>query len=256
MQLTLTQKDMIFHSFQAHKFSSNRMVPTVTMTINIDLSQLLKLKNAVNAGKKVPHITLTHLVIKAVADTLVKFPILYSFFDGKKIIPNPELVVNIPVDIENHVEYITIHSPELKNITVISQECLHELEQIHNDKGQFYQFLLQMHRASFMTKLTHLLSSNGTIEFLRRHYGNFPISNFGSFQIDNGSLALSQPMIAGLCIGALKPVTVRKNTEFTEVMNLPLTLSFDHRVLDGAYGGKFLNEVKILLEHPDTILMI
>ncbi len=248
MQPEMTQRDIMFRRFQTHKFKRESMVPTVTMTVNLNATHLIELKNKVNKiNSDSSHITITHIITKAIADTLIRYPILYSFFDGENIIQNPEIVLNIPVDTENHVEYIVVHSPELKSIWDISIEFKNELKNIRNGNGKFMSFLQQM-------SMNHSNSSiDSPIEFLRQHYGNFVISNFGSFNIDSGSLALSQPMIAGLCIGAITPIVRRKSNKWIETMNFQLTISFDHRAMDGAYAGKFLNEVKQLLENPDEI---
>ncbi|AKA70416.1 2-oxo acid dehydrogenase subunit E2 [Clostridium scatologenes] len=248
MQSEMTQRDIMFRHFQMHKFKSESMVPTVAMTVNINTTQLTELKSRVNKiNGHISRITITHIITKAVADTLVRYPILYSFFDGKNIIENPEIVLNIPVDTENHVEYIVIHSPELKSIMDISIDFRDELKDIRNGHGKFMSFLQQMSMDQSHS------SADSPIEFLRQHYGNFVISNFGSLNIDSGSLALAQPMISGLCIGSITPIVRRKSNQWIEIMNLPITISFDHRAIDGAYVGKFLNEVKQLLENPDRI---
>lgn len=251
MQSEMTERDIMFRRFQMHKFRRESMVPTVTMTVNLNATQLIELRNRANKiNSHISHITITHIITKAVADILIRYPILYSFFDGKHIIQNPELVLNIPVHTENHVEYIVIHSPELKSIWDISIEFKNELTNIRNGYGKFMGFLQQMSMNQSKS------STDSPIEFLRQHYGNFVISNFGSFNIDSGSLALSQPMISGLCLGAITPIVRSKSNQLIETMNLPLTISFDHRVIDGAYAGKFLNEVKQLLENPDKIFNI
>jgi len=251
MQTTLTQRDIMFRQFQIHKFNRKRMVPAVSMTISVNASEIIKLKNALNkSNENSPHITVTHIVMKAAADTLIKHPILYSFFDGKRIVQNPELMLNIPVDVESHVEYITISSPESKSLSEISSEFRDELHNINSGNGKFMNFLLNINDMSFAGKLIYILKLNGTFNFLREHYGNFPISNFGSFHIDNGTLVLSQPMIAGLCMGAITPLS--GGEAGTSILSL--TITFDHRAIDGAYAGKFLNDLKTLLERPDNIM--
>jgi pyruvate/2-oxoglutarate dehydrogenase complex dihydrolipoamide acyltransferase (E2) component len=256
MKTIMTQQDIMFRNYQIRKFDNKKMVPTVTMMININVSRMIDLKKEANNSEISDlHITITHIIMKAVADVLIKFPILYSFFNGSKIIDNPELVLNIPVDIQNHVEYITIHRPDSKTLLEIANECFNELEKIHNNEGDFMKCIQHMNSIPFWIKKLHALISDGTIDFLRQHYGNFVISNFGSFNIDNGSLALSQPMIAGLCINAISPVISMNINGYITTMNLPLSIAFDHRAVDGAYVGKFLNEVKKLLESPEKLFV-
>lgn len=246
MRQEVTQRDIMFRRFQMHKFRSEGMVPTVTMTININATRMIELKNRANINTNNSHITITHIITKAIADKLKRYPLLYSFFDGKEIIENTELVINIPVDVENHVEYIVIHKPESKTLLNIATEFRSELDQIRIKNGEFMNLIKQMNALSDTSK-------KSPIEFLRHHYGNFVISNFGSLNIDMGSLALSQPMIAGVCIGSAKSAIQRNLNEWIETMYFPLTISFDHRPIDGAYVARFLNEVKQLLENPDTI---
>ncbi len=247
MQQEVTQRDMMFRRFQIHKFRSEGMVPTVTMTININAARMIELKNRANINNDYnSHITITHIVTKAIAVTLKKYQVLYCFFDGKEIIENTELAINIPVDIENHVEYIVIHKPELKTLMDISIECRSELNKIRSGNGEFMKIIKQMSALSNT-------SPNDPIVFLRKHYGNFVLSNFGSLNIDMGSLALSQPMISGICIGSVKSVMLRESNNWIDTRYFPITISFDHRPIDGAYVGRFLNEVKKLLENPDII---
>lgn len=238
MQQKMNQADLMFRKFQVWKFRRRNAVPAVFMAIQVNAEELVRRKNEINLpGKAAAHVTVTHMVIKAVADVLVRYPLLYSFYSGKKAIENPELVVNVPVDVGNHVEYIVIHSPETKTLPDIAMECKNEIENIRKGDGQFIHFLEQLNKTPL-----HLFFENGRdiLGITRKYYGNFPISNFGSFGVSHGFLALSQPIVAGLCIGTL------------DQGNLPITISFDHRVVDGAYVGRFLNEVKRALESFST----
>ncbi|MFT8351795.1 2-oxo acid dehydrogenase subunit E2 [Clostridium saccharoperbutylacetonicum] len=257
METTMTQIDIMFRNFQIKKFNNKFMTPTVTMLINADISSLIELKKKANDNENLnTHITITHVVAKAVADVLMKFPILYNFFNGSKIIHNPELVLNIPVDVENHVEYITIHKPDSKTLVEISNEFANELKKINNKEGEFMKYLQRMNEIPFLIKKLHTLISNDTINFMRQYYGNFVISNFGSFNVNSGSLPLSQPMIAGLCIGAISQVISNSVNDHMTIMNLPISISFDHRAIDGAYAGKFLSELKNLLENSEKLFNI
>lgn len=240
MQSALTQRDQIFRHYQINKFKREGIVPTVTMTVQIDVTRMLQLKDIINADRAFSsHITITHIVTKAVADTLKEYPLLFCFFNGKEIIENQVLAINIPVDVENHVEYIVVHNPDSKPLSVIAEEFADELNRIRSGNGTFFNIIKQWHQTS-----SNLNSD--PIEFLRRHHENFIISNFGSFHIDNGSLALAQPIISGLCVGSISPSYCGKYI-------LPLTLSFDHRPVDGAYVGRFLNDVRKLLENPEKL---
>jgi pyruvate/2-oxoglutarate dehydrogenase complex dihydrolipoamide acyltransferase (E2) component len=248
MNIGTSERDIIFRNFQILKFKSENMVPAVTMTVNIKVNQMIKLKYAANKADTGTHITVTHIFMKAVADTLMDYPMMYSFFDGKSVVPASRLVFSIPVDIENHVEYIVIKEPETKTIEDISTECNKELANIRSGNGNFLNFIKQISSDPSKT-----IGNNFSVDDLlkvQEYYGNFAISNFGSFHIAYGSLVLSKPMVAGLCVGSIEPV-IQKDEKggYVEVMNMPVTVSFDHRVVDGGYAGRFMNALKFVLEN-------
>ncbi len=247
MQQLLTQKDIMFRRFQIHKYRAEGMVPTVTMMITVDVTHLLELRAIANRNNQSStHITITHLVIKAVADALKNYPLLFSFFTGKDIIENNELVISIPVEVEQHVEYIALHHPDRKSLGSIAEETAEELDKIRSGNGAFLKTLKRLMENPRGSDLDPM-------EFCRQHLGNFPISNFGSFHVDSGSIAIAQPIISGICIGSVKPSTYMQSGQWREAMELLLTISFDHRPVDGAYAGKFLNSVKKLLECPERL---
>jgi pyruvate dehydrogenase E2 component (dihydrolipoamide acetyltransferase) len=249
MTQSFTQKDMLFRRFQIHKYRAEGMVPTVTMTVTANITHMLELRRIANFQKIYSsHITITHLLTKAVADALKDYRLLFSFFTGKEIIENRELVISIPVDVEQHVEYIALHHPDGKNLSSIADETTEELNKIYAGNGTFFKVMKELMENSSGSTLDPL-------DFCRQHLGNFPISNFGSFHADNGSLAIAQPIIAGMCIGSAKPSALWQSGQWQECTLLPITISFDHRPVDGAYAGKFLDSVRKLLESPEQLFV-
>ncbi|MDO8690584.1 MAG: dihydrolipoamide acetyltransferase family protein [Dehalococcoidia bacterium] len=91
----------------------------------------------------------------------------------------------------------------------------------------------------------------GTLEFADVGGGTFTVTNLGSFGVDTFTPVINQPESAILGVGrvAQKPVAV--NGEVIVKWMMPLSLSIDHRVIDGAPGARFLNTVKDLLEAPE-----
>jgi pyruvate/2-oxoglutarate dehydrogenase complex dihydrolipoamide acyltransferase (E2) component len=187
-----------------------------------------------------------HLVTKAVADTLKQYPILFSFFTGKEIVDNQEMVISIPVDVEQHVEYIALHNPDDKSLLSIAMETTAELANIRSGKGDFLKNLQRL-----MENKNE--SESDPLEFCRQYLGNFVISNFGSFHVDCGTIVIAQPVISGICVGSVKPSVFLQSGQWRETMMLPLTISFDHRPVDGAYVGRFLDSVKKCLESPERL---
>lgn len=244
---TETQRDRMFRQFQIHKYRAEGMVPTVNMTVLADVTRLFALKAAANAeAGTAAHITITHLVTKAVSDTLQNYSLLFGFFTGGEVIENQELAVCIPVDTEQHVEYIVLRSPNQKSVSEIAAETEAEREKIKTGEGTFLTALEKMMG-------TPDRENPDPLEFCRKYLGNFPISNFGSFHADQGAIVIAKPVVSGLCIGAARTSVCCRAGLFQECILLPLTISFDHRPVDGAYAGKFLNSVRELLEHPEPL---
>ena len=240
------EREKLFRKFQIEKFKRSCSVPCVSMTMDICVEKLLAERlNYNNSIKKEDKITLTHILIKAVSKALKQFPDLYGYFDGRRVISFENIKINLPVAEGNHVEYVVIENPDTKSLKEISHEVKSEVENISKGRGTFYLslkglFMLPAFARSIVT----------SIPFVRRrsaykNYGNFPITNFGSFGIKNGVPVISSPMISVLCLGAIQKASDKLN-----ICNiLPVTLVFDHRPIDGAYGGKFLNCLKELIEN-------
>ena len=250
------EKERLFRRFQIMKFDKNRRVPAVSMTIDIEMDRLLALRSEANAKREASlRISLTHLFMKASAKTLLHFPFLYASFDGKKIVDAKEMVFNIPVDIENHVEYVVLHNPDKKRLDEIVKESRGQVERIQRGEGEFYLYLKRFMRIpAFIRKIAMRFPSR-SIDFLQKHYGNFVITNLGSFGVASGVPAMSMPMIAVLCLGALQEKAVRNaagQCVFRQFISA--TLIFDHRPLDGAYAGRFLAAMRELMEQrPETL---
>ena len=82
------ERDDLFRGFQAGKFNRKRSVPAVSMTVDVDIGKLEAIRGAYNEGRpRAEGISLTHVLIKAAAVALKDFPVLFSAFDGRKVVP-------------------------------------------------------------------------------------------------------------------------------------------------------------------------
>ena len=239
---SIDKKERLFRKFQIEKFGLKKSVPTVSMTVDIYIDRLQEkraLKN--NHLEKENKITITHCFIKAVGHSLTEFPDLYSYFNGKKNISNSTIKINLPVAENNHVEYVVIENPQLKRIEDIAFEVKKEVIDIRNNSGKFYKEMSRLYKLpKFIRHIIHN-NLNICIKTAAKNYGNFPLTNFGSFGVKNGTPVLSGPIVAALCIGSIEIAN--------GVQIIPVTLVFDHRPVDGAYAGKFLNLLKKKIEN-------
>jgi pyruvate/2-oxoglutarate dehydrogenase complex dihydrolipoamide acyltransferase (E2) component len=138
------QRDQVFRKFQREKFAARRAVPAVSMTVNADITALQVARKSHN--EKLPateRVSLTHILIKAAGVVLRDFPDLYAAFDGRKLVYFESVRINLPVAEGNHVEYVTVDSPEIKSVGKIAGEVREEIARIRTGQGSFYQVLLK-----------------------------------------------------------------------------------------------------------------
>ncbi|NOZ22785.1 MAG: 2-oxo acid dehydrogenase subunit E2 [Planctomycetes bacterium] len=250
----LTEADRMFRTFQIQKFDTKRLIPAVSMSVSADVTKLMELRKQANERRgKERRVTVTHVALKAACDTIMDFPVLYSSFNGKRVVENPELVLNVPVDVESHVEYLVIRDPASMTFAEFIDVCYDELEKIQRGEGEFRKKVEFIVKVPFFIRKLVMKFPSQQIKFLRKHYGNFVVSNFGSIGADAGTLASAQPMIAVLCMGRIASTPVEKEGGYEFKPMLPLAMTFDHRPVDGGYVGRYLAALKALLEAPEPV---
>jgi pyruvate/2-oxoglutarate dehydrogenase complex dihydrolipoamide acyltransferase (E2) component len=244
------KREKLFRRFQIEKFSRRKSVPCVSMTLDINVTDLQNSRKTYNSGKSESETaTLTHALIKAVSVVLKEFPVLYSLFDGKNIISSKKIKINLPVSEGSHVEYVIIESPENKSLREIASEVKEEVDRIRAGRGGFYLWLKRLFMLPWCVRFFVLNMMFIGVRLAYKSYGNFPITNFGGFGVKNGTPITSAPIIAVLCFGAIqKQVCCTGEGKQESSDFLPVTLVFDHRPVDGAYAGGFLNKLKSLIE--------
>jgi pyruvate dehydrogenase E2 component (dihydrolipoamide acetyltransferase) len=233
-------REAAFRKFQLGKFDPRRAVPAVSMSIGVDIAQVQALRASLNHGlPPAGRVSLTHVLIKAAGATLASVPELYAAFDGRRVVYSERIRINLPVAEGKHVEYVIIDSPQAKSLKEIAEDVRAEVERIREGRGSFFASLRASMRAPrFLSRAVGTLPSV-RVRLFNESYGNFPITNFGSFGVEGGVPALASPAIGALCLGKVKE---------GHPSILPLTLVFDHRCLDGSEGGRFLCALKGVLE--------
>jgi pyruvate/2-oxoglutarate dehydrogenase complex dihydrolipoamide acyltransferase (E2) component len=240
-----SEADNLFRWFQTLKFDPKRSVPQVSMTIDIDIKKSEDIRRKFNESlPKHESVSLTHVLIKAVALKLIEFPLLFSLFDRSKAVISDKVRINLPIAHGNHVEYCVIDSPESKSLVNIAYEVRAEQDRISNNKGTFKVNIQRLLKIPVFLRSFIAKKIIGSHINTYKSYGNFPITNFGSFKVKNGVPIIMSPITGAMCLGLVNNFL------------LPVTLVFDHRIIDGAYGGNFLNSLKELLEKEPQLLFI
>lgn len=216
-----------------HMVYSKHTSPHVTAYVEADLTDLVNWRNANKVAFQEKHgekLTFTPLFVDAVARAIKEFPNINASVDGKNIIVKE----NINVGMATALPSGNLIVPVVKNA---DQKSLPEI-------------------AADVNRMANLARENklGGDDIKG---GTFTISNVGTFGSLMGTPIINQPEVAILATGIIKKsaeVITRDGVDSIEVRNMiMLSLSFDHRVVDGFLGGSFLRQVADNLEASYTI---
>lgn len=221
--------DRIRKIIAEHMVLSKRTSPHVTSFIDADVTRLVTWRNAnkekflAAEGQK---LTLTPIFIDAVAKALYEFPMVNISVDGDNIIKKK----NINIGMATALPDGNLIVPVIKNA---NEKSLTGLAKAVNDLAE---------RAR-INKLKPEEITGGT----------FTITNFGSYNNLAGTPIINQPQAAILGTGVVRKTPVVIETPEGDMIAIRqvmiLSLSYDHRVIDGALAGKFLHKVKQILEN-------
>ena len=203
------------------KFSA----PHFYLTIEIDMDEAIKARQTINTVAAVK-ISFNDLVIKATASALRKHPKINSSWLGDKIRYNEHIHIGVAVAVEEGLLVPVIRFADGKTLSQIATQ-VKEFGQKAKDK-----------------KLQPSDWEGNT----------FTISNLGMFGIDEFTAIINPPDACIMAVGGIKQTPVVKNGQIIPGNIMKVTLSCDHRVVDGVMGASFLNTFKQLLENPVLLL--
>lgn len=206
---------------------SKRMSPHVTLFTEADLTEGARLRAEVSNEAAGVKITYTDLVVRAVALALVRFPGLNSSFTEQGIIFHPEVNVGVAVALEDGLIVPVVRWADTKDLFALSTEI----------------------------KALTVKAKANALEASEVAGGTFTVSNLGTHGVDFFTPIINQPEAAILGVGRVadRPAVVEGQVTVRKLMGI--SLSFDHRIVDGAQAAAFLQEVVGLLEHPWTLLI-
>jgi 2-oxoglutarate dehydrogenase E2 component (dihydrolipoamide succinyltransferase) len=225
--------DRIRKIIAEHMVLSKRTSPHVTSFIDADVTRLVNWRNSYKdkfmaaEGQK---LTLTPIFVDAVARALYEFPMVNISVDGENIIKKKNINIGIATALpDGNLIVPVIKNANEKNLTGLAKAV--------NDLAE---------RAR-MNKLKPDEITGGT----------FTLTNFGSYNNLAGTPIINQPQAAILGTGVIRKTPAVIETDDGDMIAIRqimiLSLSYDHRVIDGALAGKFLHKVKEILENytPD-----
>jgi pyruvate dehydrogenase E2 component (dihydrolipoamide acetyltransferase) len=196
----------------------------LTMTINMDAAVAARVRiNELSPVK----ISFNDIVLKAVAVALKQHPKVNSSWLGDKIRVNYHINIGVAVAVEEGLLVPVVRNADMKPLSQIAKEVKDYAQRAKDKKLQPSDW----------------------------EGSTFTISNLGMFGIDEFTAIINPPDSCILAIGGISQVPVVKNGAIVPGNVMKVTLSCDHRVVDGATGAAFLQTVKSLLEEPLRMLV-
>jgi len=200
--------------------------PHFYLTIEINMDNAVKAREQMNAISSVK-ISMNDIVVKAAASALRKHPNINSSWLGTKIRYNNHIHIGVAMAVEDGLLVPVVRFADHKSLSQISSE-------------------VKTYGAKAKEKKLQPQDWAGN---------TFTISNLGMFGIDEFTAIINPPDACILAVGTVKDSVGVVNGEIKPVKTMKVTLSCDHRVVDGTMGAAFLQTLKDYLEEPVKLLV-
>lgn len=206
-------------------------VPRVTNFDDADVTELERIRQSSKNDYASKGIKLTSLpfVLKAVAMALKNHPLINATIDveNEQIIYKDYVNIGIAVDSDRGLVVPVLRNADAKSIPDLARGAAELAEKVR--------------------------TNNYTIEDLRG--GTFTVSNLGAIGGTYSTPIVNVPEVAILLVGRSRKMPVVIDDQITVRLMMPLSLAYDHRLVDGASAARFLNEVISYLETPSRLLL-
>ena len=197
---------------------SKQRIPHFYVTTSIDMSELAAKRSELK--ERGINLSVNVFIVKAVALALKEFPLVNASTDGKSVVRKSKVNVGVAVSIDNGLVVPVIKNTDRKDLDEIQAEV-----------------------ADFAEK-----ARKGKISPDDMKGGTFTISNMGMLDVENFCAIINPGESAILAVSSAMPTPVVKDNQIVIRNMMKVTLSCDHRVIDGAMGALFVNAIKKKLE--------
>ena len=210
---------------------SKQVIPHTVLMDEIIVDKLVDLRNKVKEQAAAQNIKLTYMafIIKAVVLALNQFPTFNASFDHEndRMILKKFYNIGMAVDTKDGLIVPNIKDADKKSILELAKELREVADQ----------------------------TIARTVQLSQLQNATFSITNFGAADVAFGTPIIPHPEVGILGVGKISQKAVVVNGEIKVSYVLPLSLAVDHRVIDGAEAGRFLNVIKSLLNDPMMLLL-
>lgn len=199
-------------------------VPHFYLSVEVEMDQALKLREEAKACEV--KFSINDVLVKAVALAVRRFPRINQMFATDRIVQLKTVDVGVAVAMEDGLITPVVKDADTKGLTAIAREVRELAERARR-------------------KALRPEEYTG---------GSITVSNLGMYGIDSFIAVLNPPQAAILAVGRVEPKVVVRDEAMLIRQMMSVTLSGDHRVIDGAVAAQFLQELRLLLEHPLRLL--
>jgi pyruvate dehydrogenase E2 component (dihydrolipoyllysine-residue acetyltransferase) len=208
--------------------ASKREAPHFYVTSEVDMSEVARVRAAFAASAEVPErITYTHFIIRALALVLSRHPRVNAAWDDGEIVYHDDVNVGIAVAVEDGLLAPVLRSCQKLSLRAIARQSGELIERAQAGR----------------------VSGDGLTG------ATFTLSNMGMLDVEEFSAVITPPQAAILAVGAIKDRPVARNGQLAVAKTMRVTLSVDHRILNGVEAGRFLEDLKHALENPVLLVI-
>jgi pyruvate dehydrogenase E2 component (dihydrolipoamide acetyltransferase) len=210
----------------ARMADAKRTIPEFRLVLDVEVDALMVLRSSLQARAPGEKVSMNDLLIKACATALTRVPAINIQWTEEGIRQFHSADISVVMAIEGGVSAPIVKGADRKSLRDISREVSSLAERAKRNA-------LRMDEISG---------------------GSFTLSNLGMYGIDQFDAIINPPQCAVLAVGAVKP-KVLPSTDLTPrvARAITLTLTVDHRAIDGATGAAFLNALKNRIEEPSSL---
>ena len=211
---------------------SMQAAPHFYVTVSVDATRLIQARAQINeyaATLAEPvKVSVNDIVVKAVALTLTRMPQVNVSFDGENLLYKKRVHLGVAVALEQGLIVPVVRDADKRGLLDLARESRRLAE----------------------------AARTGKLKAEELQGGTFTVSNLGMYDVESFTAIINPPESAILAVGAITPTPVATADRQVVVRDqMKLTLSSDHRALDGAIAARFLQQLKQLLEQPISILL-
>lgn len=203
---------------------SKQTIPHVYFKSDMDASALLALKDALkdaSAKGLAPKVSVNDIILKAVATVLAQMPVMFSQLDGDEIVSFDDVNIGMAVSVDNGLVVPVIKAADKLSLGAVAATA-----------------------AALAGK-----ARSGQLTPDDYQGGNFTVSNLGASGIDEFCAIINPPEAAILAVGAAREKAVVVNGDIVIRPMMTLTISVDHRLIDGAMAAEFMKKLKETIEN-------